>query len=203
MLDVGSRNIVIVGGGEVAARKARGLIEAGATSIRCVSPNFCPQFPVAVTRSTEAYRAAHLEGASIVFAATDQPEVNRKVVQDAHARNIWVSRVDPDEEEPGDFAVPAMLRRGEMVIAVSAHSPALASKVRDRLEESFDPQWEMMAAAMRSLRPWIKSAVPDIENRRVIFRLLATEEAMNVLHSRGEAGLRAWLMERHPELTHA
>jgi siroheme synthase-like protein len=129
--------------------------------------------------------------------------VNEAVVRDARARNLLVNRADVDDEEPGDFTVPAKLRRGEVAVTVSAGSPALSAMIRDRLEVLFDPRWAQMADAMRELRPWIKSAAVEITARRTIFRELASEEALATLSDRGVGGLREWLLARHPELTHA
>jgi len=202
-LDLIGRTILIVGGGAVAARKARGLIEAGAGRVRCVAPAFCDELPAQVDRVPGVYCPDHLAGAALVFAATDRAEVNDAVVRDARARNLLVNRADVDEEEPGDFAVPAVLRRGDVTVAVSAGSPALAAMVRNQLDESFDSRWAQMADTMRELRPWIMSAGVDIATRRMIFRELATEEALGLLAAHGSAGLRQWLLARHPELTHA
>jgi len=203
MLDVTGRRVVIIGGGAVAARKARGLLEAGATTIRCVAPEFCDEIPKEVERVRESYQPCHLDGANLVFAATDRPDVNDSVVRDAHARNLLVNRADVDEQDPGDFIVPAKLNRGEVTLTISAGSPALSALIRDRLHELFDPRWEQMAGAMRELRPFIKAANPQVSMRRAIFRELASEEALNVVADRGTAGLREWLLARHPELTHA
>jgi siroheme synthase-like protein len=203
MLNVTGRLIVIIGGGAVAARKARGLLEVGATKIRCVAPEFCEELAKEVERVRERYQPGHLDGATLVFAATDRPDVNDAVVRDAHARNLLVNRADVDEEDPGDFAVPAKLSQGEVTLTISAGSPALSALIRDRLQDLFDPRWQQMAAAMRELRPLIKSAGMNVANRRQIFRELASQEALNVVADGGTAGLHEWLLARHPELTHA
>lgn len=203
LLDVSRWTVVIVGGGAVAARKARTLLEAGAARVRCVAPTFCADLPREVERVPQPYRPEHLDGANLVFAATDQPEINQAVVRDAHARNLLANRADVDEDEPGDFAVPALLRRGAALLAVSAGSPALAAYIRDQLDERFDARWQQMADAMQHLRPRIRAAGVEIAVRRRIFRELATEEALNILAGRGFDALFNWLLERHPELRHA
>ena len=71
------------------------------------------------------------------------------------------------------------------------------------MHDLFDARWQQMAAAMRELRPLIKSAGTKVAIRRQIFRELASEEALNVVADRGAVGLREWLLARHPELTHA
>jgi precorrin-2 dehydrogenase/sirohydrochlorin ferrochelatase len=200
MLDVSSRLVVIVGGGAVAARKARGLLEAGATRVRCVAPEFRGEIPAAVERVAEPYRSAHLDGAQLVFAATDRPDVNEAVVRDAQSRGILVCRADGDDRQPGDFSSPAALRRGEVVVSVSADSPALAALIRDGIAQRFDERWSEMASAMRELRPLIKRALADGNLRRTVFHKLATEEALGVVHAGGVGALREWLRQAHPEL---
>jgi precorrin-2 dehydrogenase/sirohydrochlorin ferrochelatase len=203
MLDVSGRFIIIVGGGVVAARKARTLLEAGATRIRCVAPEFCEDLPTEVERVRQSYQPDCLDRAMLVFAATNRPEINDAVVRDAHARNLLVNKADAGDEEPGDFTVPAQLVRGEVIVAVSAGSPALSAFIRDRLEDLFDPRWERLADAMCEIRPLIKSACPRITNRRDILRELASEDALNVVSDQGTQGLLKWLLARYPELTHA
>src|SRR6185437_15325554 len=114
MLDVTARPIVIIGGGAVAARKVRVLLDAGATQITCVAPSFCNELPHAVKRLQKEYEPADLDGTSLVFAATDREHVNDQVVRDAHARGLLVNRADADENEPGDFVTPALLLNGDL-----------------------------------------------------------------------------------------
>src|SRR5687768_9159451 len=103
LLDVSDRLTVIVGGGQVAARKARGLVAAGARRVRLVAPELTGDLPEGIERVTESYQSDHLRGASIVFAATDDAAVNDAVVRDAHAMGAIVCRADASEEESGDF----------------------------------------------------------------------------------------------------
>src|SRR3954454_1471168 len=142
LLDLTDRLVVIVGGGAVAVRKAAGVLDAGATRVRCVSPTFHPDLPAAVERVPEAYRPEHIESAGLVFAATDSAEVNDAVVRDASTRGIWVNRADADDGQPGDFTVPARLREGPVTVTVSAGgSPALAAAIRDGVAARWDPRW--------------------------------------------------------------
>ena len=197
MLDVSGRLAVIVGGGGVAVRKARGLFDAGARAVRVVSPAFHPEMPDGVDRVTAAYEPAHLDGADLAFAATDVPAVNERVVRDCAARGILVNRADQDDAAPGDFATPAQLKRGPVVVTVSAGSPALAATVRDGLAARWDERWSAMAEAMREIRPAIVNdpSLPPAR-RAELFRWLATEEAMGVLAGGGVEALRRRLSER-------
>jgi precorrin-2 dehydrogenase/sirohydrochlorin ferrochelatase len=199
LLDLSDRPVVIVGGGRVAARKARGLLDAGATRVRVISPAFDDALPAEVDRITRPYEPADLDGAGLVFAATDRPDVNAAVVRDARARGLLVNRADGDDERPGDFTTPAALHDGDLLITVSAGgSPALAAALRDHLRDRVEPRWRLMAAQMRSLRPRILAAGVPIEIRRQAFRDLATGEAMDILERLGPDELLTWLQDRHP-----
>jgi len=201
MLDVSQRLVVVVGGGKVAARKVRGLLESGATRVRCVAAEFDAMFPE-VEKVKGCFEPAHLEGAGLVFAATDDPSVNAAVVRDAHCLGILVNRADAEADEPGDFSVPAVLREGELVVAVSAGgAPALAATVRDGLRARFDSRWVMMAEAMKELRPRI-TARGDLPaaSRQSAMRDLASPEAMQILDKHGPEHLWAWLKERNRAL---
>src|SRR5947207_14906635 len=123
MLDLTNRQIVIIGGGAVAARKASGVIAAGATRVRVISTDFCKAMPDRIERISEAYSPPHLDEADLVFAATNNTAVNEQIVQDARARKILVCRADNDDEQPGDFVTPALFRDRPITVTVSAQSP--------------------------------------------------------------------------------
>jgi len=195
-LDLTGRTVVIIGGGRVAARKARGLLDAGAAGVRVVAPTILADVPDAVERVIDRYHAGHLDGAGLVFAATDDPAVNRQVVADAHARRLWVNRADAEEEGGSDFSTPAMHRDGELVVTVSAGgSPALAARARDEIAASLAPKWATMAAAMQILRPRVLASGWPIEVRRSAFRALAQDEAMTVLEGQGVEAVWRWCAE--------
>jgi precorrin-2 dehydrogenase/sirohydrochlorin ferrochelatase len=202
LLDVADRLIVIVGGGDVAVRKAQGLIDAGATRVRVVSPRLHDRMPHTVQHVSETYRPEHLGGAGLVFAATDDPQVNDAVVRDAKSMNVLVCRADADDENAGDFATPAVIRRGSVLVTVSTGgSPALAAKLRDSVQQKLDQRFVKMAELMQTLRRRIhavKSLAPS--RRRELFRVLASDEAMKLLDESGEPALLQWIKQRYPEM---
>jgi siroheme synthase-like protein len=200
-LDVSQRRALIVGGGAVAARKASGLLAAGGKSIRAVAPKFVRDFPQEVERKVGNFEPADLAGAELVFAATDSTAVNDVVVAEARQRNIWVQRGDGEDDEPGDFTSPALLRCGPIIVAVSAGgSPAIAAGLRDAMAGSVTDDWVKLAEAMKQLRPRIKQSGLPIARRREIFRALATNEAATELESGGMPGLRKWLLGKFADL---
>ena len=198
MLDVTDRLIVIVGGGAVAVRKVKGLLDAGATRVRVVSPAFHDEMPAGVDCVTASYEAKHLDGAQLAFAATDATEVNGRVVRDARARGIWVNRSDDGEE--GDFATPAKLVDGEVTVTVSAGNAALAAAIRDDLATKLDRRHVKLADAMKTLRPAVRMSEADPQKRAAIFRELASDEALSAVDAGGIESVIGWLRQRHPNV---
>src|SRR5437667_8963831 len=105
MLDVKERLVVIVGGGRVAVRKARGVIDAGAARVRCIALQIANEMPSLVERLVASFEPRHLEEAGLVFAATDDPAVNDQIVAEAKRRGVLVNRADADDERAGDFSI--------------------------------------------------------------------------------------------------
>ena len=188
MLDLRDRLVVIVGGGAVGSRKAKGVLDAGAAAVRVVSPQFHAEMPARVERIGEKYETRHLDGAGLVFAATDDATVNAAVARDARMRGILVNRADSDD---GDFLTPAVLREGAVTIAVNAGgSPAIAARIRDEIAKTLQPRWIALAEAMTELRPMVLAADLPGETRRDLFRELATEEAAEIAVSGGVPALQ-------------
>jgi precorrin-2 dehydrogenase len=151
-LDLSGRRCVVVGGGEVASRKARKLLQARAEVV-VISPEITPELEsVAVEVHRRSYEEGDLEGAYLAFAATDSREVNAAVSREAKERDVPVNVADRPSE--GDFAVPSTLRRGRLQVAVSTGgaSPALARKIKDELEESFGPEWSGLVEELHAAR---------------------------------------------------
>ncbi len=203
LLDLAGKLVVIVGGGKVAVRKAAGAIDGGATRVRCVAPKIDAEMPAQVERIEKTFEPVDVDGATLVFAATDQSAVNSAVVRAAQERKILVSRADADEQDAGDFIVPAVLRRGPIVVSVAAGSPALAAKVRDQLSTALQTlhRYTQLAEALKTLRPMlVDSKTLTAQRRRAALLDLVTAPALEALGQDGKDGLWRWLVERYPEL---
>jgi siroheme synthase-like protein len=140
-LDLSGRRCVVVGGGGVANRKARKLLQARARVV-VISPEIGAELEsVAVEIHRRPYRKGDLEGAYLAFAATNAREVNAAVAREAKERGVPVNVADSPSE--GDFALPSTLRRGRLQVAISTGgaSPTLARRIRGELEEVFGPEW--------------------------------------------------------------
>jgi precorrin-2 dehydrogenase/sirohydrochlorin ferrochelatase len=136
---------LVVGGGAVGARKVADLMAAGAR-VTVVSRTLTPELAALADRGEirylpEDFRAAQVEGMALVMAATDDPGVNAAVSAAAQTRAIWVNVAD----EPAycTFIVPAMVRRGDLTLAISTGgaSPALARQLRQELQQHYGPEY--------------------------------------------------------------
>jgi precorrin-2 dehydrogenase / sirohydrochlorin ferrochelatase len=151
-LDLSGRRCVVVGGGAVAGRKARKLLQARAEVV-VISPEVRPELEsVAIEIHRRPYEEGDLEGAYLAFAATDAREVNAAVAEEAKGHGIPVNVADRPSE--GDFALPSTLRRGRLQVAVSTGgaSPALARGIKGELEELFGPEWAGVVEELHAAR---------------------------------------------------
>jgi len=148
VLDLGGRPVLVVGGGAVAERKVEGL-RAACASITVVSPRVSARLAkmaddgdIRVRR--RAYRRSDLRGVAIVFAATDDRNLNAAVAADARRRRIWVNAAD--DPDHCDFILPSVLRRGSLLVSVTTvgRSPALARIVREELERLLGSDYALL-----------------------------------------------------------
>ena len=170
-LDLSGRRCVVVGGGAVAMRKARKLLQAGAEVV-VVSPAVLSELEsIGAEIRYRPYEAGDLEGADLAFTATDSREVNAAVAREARERGVLVNSADKPSE--GDFAVPSTLRRGGLQVAVSTGgaSPTLARRIRKELEASFGPEWAGVVEELEAARR--KGEAPDEDLEGEVSRCLS------------------------------
>lgn len=155
MLRLDGRTCVVGGGGRIAARKVRGLLEAGARVI-VISRELCPELQTRadegkIEARVKAYERGDLSSVSplLVFAATDDPQVNRIVAEDARAIGALVNTADDGAN--GDFHNVAVARKGDITITVSTSGsdPARAKQLVAKLAETLSDE-EVQIAKTRS-----------------------------------------------------
>lgn len=170
-LDLQDQPCLVVGGGLIALRKVEGLLEAGAR-VRVVAPEILPM-PEGIESIARVFEPSDLEGMRLVIAATDDRNVNAAVAQQARARGLFVNAVDDPIE--CSFILPALVRRGDLVLAISTggQSPILARRIKEQLEAHFGPEYaELTALLGRLRRTWLedpRTAPLTFDQRREVW----------------------------------
>ena len=166
-LNVKGKKCVVVGGGQVALRKVRVMLEHGA-DVEVISPDLCPELAkLAESGEIRAlgrdYQEGDLKNSFVAIAATDNSEINRRVVAEARRKSVLVNVVD--DAENSDFIVPSYLRRGEITIAVSTGgtSPALARKIRSRLEKELGDEYALLVGLIGEVRAELKQKKIEVD----------------------------------------
>jgi len=159
-LNVKGRKCVVVGGGQVALRKVEALLARGA-DVHVISDDLSPElgrmFAAGEIEVDERrYQSGDLRGAFVVVAATDDRKTNLQVAGEARGASVLVNVVD--DAEHSDFIVPSVISRGDVTVAVSTagRSPALARKIRTRLEKEFGPEYAELAVLVGEVRSEIR-----------------------------------------------
>lgn len=184
-LNLTGKLCVVVGGGMVAERKVRSLLECDAR-VKVVSPEVSHAlFETGNSGKIELclreYSSDEITGAFLVISATDRDSINRQVAEDCFCRNILINVVD--DPPKCNFIVPAVVRRGALSIAVSTDgkSPALAQKIRVELARQYGPEYTEFLEILGELRGRVIAGVKDIERRRVIFKQMVDSDILELL----------------------
>jgi siroheme synthase-like protein len=159
-LDIHGKKCIVVGGGKVALRKVKMLLDCGA-NVTVISPTLHPDLTQLVNkkalhRISREYKSGDLEDVVIVIAATDVKEINDKVADEAKRLGALVNVVD--DPEPSDFIIPSFFRRKDLAIAASTsgRSPALARKIRTILEQQFGKEYASLLSLIGEVRSTLK-----------------------------------------------
>ena len=142
-----------------------------------------------------AYRHGDLAGAFLVIGATDDPEVNHAVHAEAVSVGALINVVD--DVPYCQFILPSILRRGDFTVAVSSagHAPALAVRVRERLERELGDEYGRFLELAAELRAPLATAVPDFQRRKAIWYRLVDSDVLVLLRAGQEARARARVAE--------
>jgi precorrin-2 dehydrogenase/sirohydrochlorin ferrochelatase len=190
-LSIADRKVVVVGGGQVARRKVKALKDCGAR-VTVVSPVFCAGLrrTKGIRRVKRCYRKSDLQGTCLVVSATDSQEVNRRVWKDATAAGILVNVVD--QPDLCTFVLPATVSRGDLLITVSTAggSPALARRIREKIEKEIDPAFADHLSLLQEIRPTVKATRLSSRQRTRLFKEMAGEKVLGVLKRRGKKAAR-------------
>ena len=186
-LNVAGRRCLVVGGGAVAVRKIESLLLSGAL-IRVVSPIVCGKIADLAGAGTiewlrREYRDGDLEGVFLVFAATSQPAVQQQIAEQAKKSGVLLNSADSPNQ--CDFQVPAKIRRGDLLIAVSTGgaSPALSAQIKHRLYLEFGPEYGDLVDLLAAIRRQVVDRCGSSKTNRELFGKLLEQPLAEMIRA--------------------
>jgi precorrin-2 dehydrogenase/sirohydrochlorin ferrochelatase len=154
--DIKDKKCVVVGGGEVAARKAERLLDCGA-KVFVISPELSPELAALkekklICHIAAVYTGDLIDGAALIIGATDDDKTNAQISLDARSKGIPVNIVD--DPQKCDFILPSLVQRGDLAITIGTggKSPALARHLREELEAKYGEEYEIFLNILGNLR---------------------------------------------------
>lgn len=176
---------IVIGGGKIAEGKVDGLLAAEG-NVTVISPELTPHLhdlakQKQITYLPRAYQTGDLTGAFMVICATDQTEINHQVWQEATANHQLVNVVD--DTPRCNFIAPSILRKGDLTIAISTSgkAPALAVRLKERLQREIGPEYERFLKLAGELREPLARHIPDFETRKALWYELVDSGILDVL----------------------
>ena len=191
VLNVSGRRVLVAGGGRVAARRVKDLVEAGADVV-VVAPSVEPEIEAAgVKVHRRGYETDDLSGTWLVIVATDDGVVNQRIGDDAARRGVLVNRAD--DSRKGDVTVPAHRRVGPIALTVSTGgtSGTAGAALADLMVEAIGEDWPVLLEVIGPLRVEAQQKVRDTAARQRLYKRWVDDEAMSVLQSGGREALTA------------
>jgi precorrin-2 dehydrogenase/sirohydrochlorin ferrochelatase len=180
MIKLSYQRIMIVGGGNIAARKVQSLLEAGAQSVTVVAPQLCPALQQHVALGSIvwlncSYKDSILKSATLIFAATDDVKLNEQISNDALACDILICNVSDGKQ--GNFITPAVARHKGLTAAISSggSSPTLVKYIKSELEQHYLPRYEQAQQLLEQLRNDVVSSTLNAKQRQYLLTLAVAE----------------------------
>ncbi|MEN6336429.1 MAG: bifunctional precorrin-2 dehydrogenase/sirohydrochlorin ferrochelatase [Phycisphaerales bacterium] len=199
-LELGGRRVVVVGGGVVAVRKATSLLEAGA---RLVVVAFKPTEAMTTLCTNhggelirDRYAKQYIAEAVLVIAATDDAQVNAQVYHDCQELEILCNVVD--DPEHCDFFVPALVKRGDLQIAIGTggYCPAYAGHLRQKLETQFTEEHGRFLKELEGIRKEVIDEIPNEAERKAMLGSLVDDESFEYFRTHGPQAWRDRAQDR-------
>jgi len=196
-LELSGRRAVVIGGGAVAVRKAQALLAAGARLV--VVAERIDKMLTVLCRNKKAelikskYSKNYLAEAILAIAATNNHQLNRRIYKDCQELEVLCNVVD--EPELCDFFVPAVVKRGDLQIAVSTEGlyPAYAGHIRKKLEEIFTEKHGQFLTELETLRKRILKDVAEPADRKALLGQLADDKSFEYFVENGPAQWRIFV----------
>jgi precorrin-2 dehydrogenase/sirohydrochlorin ferrochelatase len=170
---------VVIGGGAVGERKVRTLLDAGAR-VKVITPQATPRLKQLAQNDDielleRPYERGDLKGAAVVIASTDERDVNQAIYEEAIEEGVPVNVVD--DPPHCTFIAPSIVRRGDLMIAISTGgtNPAMAVRIREKLEKEFGPEYEAYFELIKRLKAEVEQATTQQERADAWYRVVDSD----------------------------
>lgn len=184
-LKVKDKKCVIIGGGKVAYRKAKELVNCG-SKVEVISPYLDDKFKDLYQKNLivwvkEKYNNSYLQDSFLVIAATNDREVNREIAQYCTDNNILVNVIDSLEES--SFIVNSVFRQGDLTISISTNgkSPALSAKIKEDLNEIYGFEYAVLLQLLGEMRNIAKEKIPNDKLRNDFFNRIVRSDIIDMI----------------------
>jgi len=202
LLELSGRRCVVIGSLPVREGKVEALLAGGATDVLVVAATPAERLEgledlEGVVVARRAWTTADVQDAFLVIGHDPAPQVRAQLAIAARAAGALVNVVD--DIPACDWAMPAIVRRGELLIAIGTGgaSPALARKMRERLETEYGPEWAEVLRVLREVRTETMPLLPDLAERSRRWReALDPDEAAALVRAGDVDELRDRLVHR-------
>ena len=191
-LKLANRRCLVVGAGRIGEEKIEGLLQAGA-EIKVVAPHATPRVQLLARErkirwEQRKFSPSDLRGAFLIVAATSSPRLHERIYQQAQRRGILCNIVD--DPPHCDFYYASVVRRGSLQLAISTSglSPALAQRLRHKLQEQFGPEYGLWLEELGAARERLFAKKMDPQRRKRLLHSLASQQSFEKFLKRQARG---------------
>jgi len=191
ILRIKEKPVLVVGGGKVAERKVESLLNCGA-KVFLISKTLTQKLQHLIQQKKvvllgQDFCESYLTDKFLLIAATDDPLFNKSVAQKGRQKGILVNVVDQPDE--CDFIVPSVVKRGDLIIAVSTSgkSPFISRRIREELESIYGPEYRIALSIMSVIRQALIRA--GEQNKEEIYEKLYNSDIVNKIKAKDVEGV--------------
>ncbi|MBI3398225.1 MAG: bifunctional precorrin-2 dehydrogenase/sirohydrochlorin ferrochelatase [Deltaproteobacteria bacterium] len=198
-LDIKRKPCVVIGGGNVAERKVVSLLDAGAR-VLVISPELTPALKKLASKKKiscrpRPYESGDLKDFFLAYSATNNSRVNKAVFKEAKGQGVLLNVVDvPDL---CNFIVPSVVDRGDLLIAISTSgkSPAMAKKIRQRLEKEFGREYAVFLEIMGKIRDKLLTISKESDKNKKMFERIINSPMLEWIRQGRKKEINIFLKE--------
>ncbi|GAB6183966.1 precorrin-2 dehydrogenase/sirohydrochlorin ferrochelatase family protein [Thermodesulfovibrio hydrogeniphilus] len=189
LINIEGKKCVVVGGGSVAERKIKKLLEYGGC-VTVISPEITLNIKKLFEKGkidylNKEYSPEDIKDAYLVVAATSDKDLNAQILKDATFLVNCVNMNASSDVNAIEYIVPAIFEKENLTISVSTEFPALSKVIRDELKEFYGKEFALYLKYLKKIRREIKAKIKEDKQRQEIFREIASKEIVAFLRQHG------------------